>query len=45
MTPADARSALSYKAQLKEAGLDLDTLSRIDKAAGKFGGPAEVLEA
>lgn len=45
LTPANARSALSYKAQLKEAGLDLDILSRIDKAAGKFGGSVEVLEA
>jgi len=45
LTPADAQSVLSYKVQIEEAGLDIDTLSRIAEAAGKFGGPGEVLEA
>jgi uncharacterized coiled-coil DUF342 family protein len=45
LTPVDARSALSYKAQLEQADLDIETMSRIAEAAGKFGGPGQVLEA
>jgi len=45
LTPASARLVLSYKAQVEGAGLDIDTLSHIAEAAGKFGGPGEVLEA
>lgn len=45
LTSADARSALSYKAQLEQAGLDIGALSRIAEAAGKFGRSGEVLEA
>jgi len=45
LTPVDARSALSYKAQLEQAGLDIEAMSRIAEAAGRFGGPGEVLEA
>lgn len=45
ITSADARSALGYKAQLEQAGLDFDTLPIIAAAAGKFGGSGEVLEA
>ena len=45
LTSVDARSALSYKAQLEQADLDIDTLSHIAEAAGKFGGSGEVLEA
>jgi CII-binding regulator of phage lambda lysogenization HflD len=45
LTPADARSALSYKAQLKEVGLDIGTLHSIVEVAGKFGDSGEVLEA
>jgi predicted nucleic acid-binding Zn-ribbon protein len=41
----DALSVLSYKSQLEQAGLDIDTMSHIAEAAGKFGGSAEVLEA
>lgn len=42
---ADARSALNYKSQLEQAGLDIDTLSHIAEAAGKFDGSGGVLEA
>lgn len=45
LTPVDAQSALSYKTQLEDAGFDMETLSQITEAAGKFGSPAEVLEA
>jgi|GEM_PF-7120393 len=45
LTSVDARSALSYKAQLEQAGLDIDTLPHIAEAAGKFGGSGGVLEA
>jgi hypothetical protein len=45
LTSANARSALSYKAQLEQAGLDIETMSHIAEAAGKFGGSGEVLEA
>ena len=45
LTPAKVHSALSYMAQLKKAGLDLNALSRIAEVAGKFGGSGEVLEA
>ena len=45
LTSADARSALSYKSQLEQAGLDIETVSHIAEAAGKFGSSGEVLEA
>jgi predicted nucleic acid-binding Zn-ribbon protein len=45
LTSADARSALSYKSQLEQAGFDIDTLSHVAEAAGKFGGSGGVLEA
>jgi len=45
LTSADARSVLSYKAQLEQAGLDIDIVSHIAEAAGKLGGSGEVLEA
>jgi hypothetical protein len=45
LTPTAARSALSYKAQLEQASLDIDTLSHIAEVAGKFSGPGEVLAA
>ena len=44
LTPTDAQSALSYKAQFEEAGLDIGTLSRIAEATKTFGSPGEVLE-
>jgi len=45
LTPGDAQSALSYKAQLEDAGFDIEVLFEIAEAAGKFGSPREVLEA
>jgi len=45
LAPVDARSALSYKSQLEQAGLDIETMSRIAEATGRFGGSGEVLEA
>lgn len=45
LAPADAQTALSYKAQLEKAGLDIGSISQIAKAAGKFGSPGEVLGA
>jgi hypothetical protein len=45
LTLADAQSVLSYKARLEQAGLDIDTVSHIAEAAGKFGASGEVLEA
>ena len=45
LTPADAQSAVSYKAQLEDAGFDIEALFEIAEAAGKFGSPREVLEA
>lgn len=45
LTSAGARSALSYKVQLEQAGLDIDTVSHIGEAVAKFGGSGEVLEA
>ena len=45
LTPADAQSAVSYKAQLEDAGFDIEALFEIAEAAGKFGSPREVLGA
>ncbi|MBA7634474.1 hypothetical protein ES703_42059 [subsurface metagenome] len=45
LTATDARSALSYRAQLEEAGFDIEALPHIAEAAGKLGNPPEVLEA
>ena len=45
LTPADAQSAVSYKAQLEDAGFDIEALPHIAEAAEKFGSPREVLEA
>ncbi len=45
LTSAEARSALKYKAQLEDAGFNLETLPQIIDAAGKFGSPAQVIEA
>lgn len=45
LTPADAQSAVTYKAQLQDAGFDIEALFEIGEAAGKFGSPKEVLEA
>lgn len=45
LTAGEARSALSYKRQLEEAGFDVNTLSQIAEAAAKYGSPPEVLEA
>jgi hypothetical protein len=45
LTSADALSVLSYKSQLVKAGLDIDTMSYIAKAAGEFGSSREVLKA
>jgi len=45
LTPVDAQSVLSYKAQLEQAGLDIDAPSHIAEAVGKFCGSGEVLEA
>ena len=45
LTPADAQSAVTYKAQLEDAGFDIEALFEIGEAAGKFGSPREVLEA
>jgi hypothetical protein len=45
LTPVEARSALSYKEQLQQAGLDINAMSHVAEAAGKFGGQGEVLEA
>jgi len=45
LTAADGRSALDYEAQLEQAGLDIDAVSHIAQAAGKFGSPGEVLDA
>ena len=45
LTPADAQSAVTYKAQLQDAGFDIEALFEIGEAAGKFGSPEEVLEA
>ena len=44
LTPADAQSAVSYKAQLEDAGFDIEALFEIAEAAGKFGSPREVLK-
>jgi len=45
LTPVGARSVLGYKAQLEEAGIDIDILSHIAEATKKLGTPAQVLEA
>lgn len=45
LTSADALSALNYKSQLEQAGLDIGTMFHIAEAAGKFGGSVEMLEA
>lgn len=45
LTLADAQSVLSFKAQLEDAGFDIEALFEIAEAAGKFGSPREVLEA
>lgn len=45
LTSTDARSALNYKSQLEQAGLDIEAVSHIAEAAGRFGGSGEVLAA
>jgi len=45
LTAADAQSTLSYKAQLEDAGFDIEALSQIAEAAGKLGNPPQVLGA
>jgi len=45
LTPADAQAAVTYKAQLEDAGFDIQALFEIAEAAGKFGSPREVLGA
>ena len=45
LTAERARSTLNYKQQLEAAGVDIEALSEIALAAGKFGSPAQVLEA
>jgi uncharacterized protein (UPF0335 family)/predicted component of type VI protein secretion system len=44
LMPADARLALTHRAQLEQAGLDIETTSKVVKAAGKFGGYKQVIE-
>ncbi|MDH5696616.1 MAG: hypothetical protein OEZ00_08490 [Dehalococcoidia bacterium] len=45
LTPADAQAAVTYKAQLEDAGFDIEALFEIAEAAGKFGSPREMLRA
>jgi len=45
LTPADAQAAVMYKAQLEDAGFNIEALFEIAEVAGKFGSPREVLGA
>lgn len=45
LTPMDAQLALGYRAQLEDAGFDINALTHVAEAARKLGSPSEVLEA
>lgn len=45
LTPVDAQSVLKCKAQLDRAGINIEGLSQVAEAAGKFGGVNHIMEA